>query len=71
MHLWKNIDQQSGPATQWAECGEHVEKHILQTPVITLDSGIDIGPTFIIFGFFSKPYGLIKGPTFIDLWDFF
>ena len=38
----------------------------------TLNSGIYIGPTFIIFGFFSKPNGLIKCPiTFIDLWDFF
>ena len=37
----------------------------------TLNSGIDVGPSFINFGFFSKPYGLIKCPTFIDLWDFF
>ena len=26
----------------------------------TLESGIDIGPTFINFGFFSRPYGLIR-----------
>ena len=27
----------------------------------TLASGIDVGPTFIIFEFFSRPYGLLKG----------
>jgi hypothetical protein len=26
----------------------------------TLASGIDIGPTFINFGFFSRPYSLIR-----------
>ena len=26
----------------------------------TLDSGIDVGPTFINFGFFSRPYGNIR-----------
>ena len=26
----------------------------------TLESGIDVGPTFINFGFFSRPYGLIR-----------
>ena len=26
----------------------------------TLDSGIDVGPTFMNFGFFSRPYGLIR-----------
>ena len=26
----------------------------------TLASGIDVGPTFINFGFFSRPYGLIR-----------
>ena len=26
----------------------------------TLDSGIDVGPTFINFGFFPRPYGLIR-----------
>ena len=26
----------------------------------TLASGIDVGPTFINFGFFSKPYSLIR-----------
>ena len=31
----------------------------------TLQSGINIGPTFINFGFFSRHYGLIIGPTFI------
>ena len=28
--------------------------------VYTLASGIDVGPTFINFGFFSRPYGLIR-----------
>ena len=27
---------------------------------ITLESGIDVGPTLINFGFFSRPYGLIR-----------
>ena len=27
---------------------------------ITLASGNDVGPTFINFGFFSRPYGLIR-----------
>ena len=27
---------------------------------IALVSGIDVGPTFINFGFFSRPYGLIR-----------
>ena len=26
----------------------------------TLASGIDVGPTFINFGFFSRPYSLIR-----------
>ena len=26
----------------------------------TLDSEIDVGPKFINFGFFSRPYGLIR-----------
>ena len=37
----------------------------------TLESGINIGPTFINFGFFSRPYSLIKGPTFIKFWNFY
>ena len=37
----------------------------------TLDSGIDVGPRFINFGFFSWPYGLIKSPTFIIFSIFF
>ena len=32
----------------------------------TLDSGLDVGPTFILF---FKPYDLIKGPSFINFWD--
>ena len=39
--------------------------------LITLDTGIDVGPTFIDFGFFFRPYGLIKGPMFIIFWIFF
>ena len=35
---------------------------------LTLQSGINVGPTFINFGFFSKPYSLIKGPTLIKFW---
>ena len=31
---------------------------------------INVGPTFIDFGFFSRPYSLIKGPTFIKFWNF-
>ena len=34
----------------------------------TLESRINVGPTFINFGLFSWPYGLIKGPTFIKSW---
>ena len=37
----------------------------------TLQSGINIGPTFINFGFYSRPYSLIKGPTFIRFWNFY
>ena len=37
----------------------------------TLQSGINVGPTFINFGIFSKPYSLIKGPTFIKFWNFY
>ena len=39
--------------------------------MVTLDSGVDVGPTFISLEFFSMPYGLIKGPTFIKFWNFF
>ena len=39
--------------------------------VLSLDSGINVGPTFINFGFFSRPYSLIKGPTFIKFWNFY
>ena len=28
--------------------------------IITLTSGIGVGPRFINFGFFSRPYGLIR-----------
>ena len=38
---------------------------------LTLQSGINVGPTFINFGFFSRPYSLIKGPTFIKFWNFY
>jgi hypothetical protein len=31
-----------------------------EIPSLTLASGIDVGPTFINFGFFSRPYGLIR-----------
>ena len=31
-----------------------------------LQSGINVGPTFINFEFFSRPYSLLKGPTFIN-----
>ena len=30
---------------------------------------MNVGPTFINFGFFSMPYGLIKGPTNIYKFD--
>ena len=30
-----------------------------------------VGPAFINFGILSWPYGLIKGPTFINFWNFF
>ena len=29
-------------------------------PLVTLDSGIEVGPTFINFAFFSRPYVLIR-----------
>ena len=38
---------------------------------LTLESGIDVGPTVINLAFFSSPYSLIKGPTFINFWNFF
>ena len=31
-----------------------------EAPLTTLASGIDVGPMFINFGFFSRPYGLIR-----------
>ena len=37
----------------------------------TLESGIDVGPTVINLAFFSRPYGLIKGPMFTNFWNFF
>ena len=43
-----------------------VKKQILDLPFLentllyTLASGIDVGPTFINFGFFSRPFGLIR-----------
>ena len=37
---------------------------------MNLDSGIDLSPTFINFGFFSRPYGVIKSPMFINYWNF-
>ena len=33
---------------------------IYEFSVLTLASRIDVGPTFINFGFFSRPYGLIR-----------
>ena len=38
------------------------KKHFI---IYTLYSGINVGPTLINFGLFSRPYNLIKGPTFI------
>ena len=38
--------------------------------LITLQSGINVGPTFIDFVYFSRPYSLIKCPTFIKFWNF-
>ena len=43
---------------------------IVNTLLSTLLSGINIGPTLINFGYFSRPYSLIKGLTFIKFWDF-
>ena len=37
----------------------------------SVDSGIVLGHTFINFGLFSRPYSLIKGPTFIKFWNFY
>ena len=37
----------------------------------TLASGIDVGPMFINFGTFSRPYSLIKGPTLINFLKMF
>ena len=38
---------------------------------LTLDSGKDVGPTFINFIFFFRPSGLIKGQRFIIFLEFF
>ena len=38
---------------------------------ITPNSGKDVGPTFINFGFFSRPYFLIKGHMFNDFCNSF
>ena len=35
----------------------------------TLESGINL--RLLILDFFSRPYSLIKGPTFIKSWTFF
>jgi hypothetical protein len=40
-------------------------------PWATLDSEINVAPVFINLGFFSRPYCLIKGPTFIIFWNSF
>ena len=39
--------------------------------IATLQSEINVGPTFINFGFFSSPHVLIKDPTFIKYQSFF
>ena len=49
---------QAGPDTfcyYWSLGGSFVSKL-----VHTLASGIDVSPTFINFGLFSRPYGLIR-----------
>jgi hypothetical protein len=38
----------------------YILMRIVHTYIFNLDSGIQVGPTFINFGFFSKPYCLIK-----------
>ena len=38
--------------------------------LISLQSGINVGPTFINLRLFSRPYSLIKCPTFIKFWNF-
>ena len=35
-------------------------KQSLVREALTVDSGIDVGPTFINFGLFSRPYGLFR-----------
>ena len=37
----------------------------------TLQSGINVVPMLINFGYFSRPYSLIKDPTAIKFWNFF
>ena len=47
------------------------KKYVSNTRASTLESQIDVGPMVINLAFFSRPYGLIKGPTFINFWNFF
>ena len=35
-------------------------RNMIKAKPYTLASGIDVGPTFINFGFFSRSYGLIR-----------
>ena len=46
-------------------CSQTIQKHDFLIRNNTLESGINIGPTFINFGFISRPYSLIKGSTLI------
>ena len=48
-----------------------VHEMSLSTKCLHPKSGIDVGPTVINLAFFSRPYSLIKGPTFIKFWNFF
>ena len=41
----------------------HFQKYFMKF-FHTLESGIEVGPTVINLAFFSRPYGLIKGPTY-------
>ena len=56
----------------WSATWQHVSQNYLEMNNYSQGlihcntyAGINIGPTFINFGGFSRPYSLIKGPTLI------
>ena len=58
--LWEKIDQEISEEFFLAFKYSKMPTNFITDFCPTLASGIDVGPTFINFGFFSRPYGLIR-----------